>query len=1074
MSRPTKKAVLILLFSIALLPGYGGEVSFPRLGPNSRYLVNQTGTPLLLQADSPWSLMVALTREETTAYLADRQAKGFNAVVTQLIENQFGGVDNPYGSPRNRYGEGPFTTPGDFSTPNEAYFAHVDWVIQEAASHGMLLLANPGYLGYPGAGEGWYAEVISNGPAKCRDYGRWLGSRYKDTPNLVWVMFGDRNTDDSAPMIEAMIEGILEQDTNHLATAHMLRQSSSRDQLEDRSWLSVNSVYTADIPHVACLNAYVLTPVLPVFLFEAFYEGEHNMTPRQLRTQSYSALLSGACGQAFGNRPIWLFGAGWQAALDSEGSTSMIHVKNLFLSRSWHLLVPDLSHDVVTAGYGILGTTEYVSAARASDGSTVLAYLPVGHAVSVDLSSIPGASAKLWWFNPRDGASLNIGSFPSSGSQVLTPPDTDDWVLVIDDESRNLPPPGSEPLNLPPSADIGPDQFVPWPQNQTILSAAVNDDGKPVPPGATSLQWTVLNGPGSVEFTPANTASTVTVTFETAGSYLLRLEATDGDQTAHDEVKVVLGPNQAPSAPIRLLCQGLTNPTSVAAVSPTLSWTTVDADAGDFQSAYRIDLRDGTNGVVWDTGKILSTNNAAAYGGTALLPGRSYTWRVMTWDRFDAESDFSDAASFLLMERSGELLINGGFETGDTTGWLNEGGGNMVVGSAPPFGNKGPHSGASQAFWTSSSPNFRAYQEVDLSPYAGWIDAGRARLKATGWLVSNEYRAAPPYDQFSMQVRCLNGTGALLALGSYDSGVLNAPAWSQYGVEDFRVPPLTRKLRVLFNCWEDGYDGGSADDFSAELFLQALLIIYTQNLPAGLVGSDYSFQLEAIGGLAPFSWSLAPGSDPLPGGLELSSGGILRGLPTAAGLYNLSFRVTDAQGRSAYRTLPLTITIGPLQVLTSILGPGKRKVPYSTFLLSQGGEPPFNWTLVSAFSTLPTGIAIFTNGLLAGQPLTTGLYYFTVRVSDSLDSLAEKELSLRIDPVKITLGSSPQTQSQIATGGFEFWMNTDAPGSFAVDRSDNLVDWSQLLGIDHNGGLTNLADTNLSTAPRQFYRGRQP
>jgi hypothetical protein len=73
-------------------------------------------------------LIVQLTREEVDQYLEDRRQKGVNTVLVNLIEHEF--ADNP---PRNRYGQGPFNVAGDFGTPNESYFQHVDYVIAEAA-----------------------------------------------------------------------------------------------------------------------------------------------------------------------------------------------------------------------------------------------------------------------------------------------------------------------------------------------------------------------------------------------------------------------------------------------------------------------------------------------------------------------------------------------------------------------------------------------------------------------------------------------------------------------------------------------------------------------------------------------------------------------------------------------------------------------------------------------------------------------------------------------------------------------------------------------------------------------------
>jgi len=86
-------------------------------------------------------------------------------------------------------------------------------------------------------------------------------------------------------------------------------------------------------------------------------------------------------------------------------------------------------------------------AARSSDGQTIIAYVPNGNAaaITVDMSKIRdvGSQAKCWWFNPRDGSNMLIGNFVANGAHEFTPPDAEDWVLVIDSAAANLPAPGS-------------------------------------------------------------------------------------------------------------------------------------------------------------------------------------------------------------------------------------------------------------------------------------------------------------------------------------------------------------------------------------------------------------------------------------------------------------------------------------------------------------------------------------------------------------------------------------------------------------------------------------------------------
>jgi hypothetical protein len=446
-----------------------------KVAPGARYLQDQDGIPFLINADSPWSLAVALTKEEAELYLEDRRQKGFNALIVELIEHKFGGVDNRFGSPRNRYGHGPFLIAGDFSTPNEDYFSHADWIIDRAADKGMLVLLTPCYLGYPSTNEGWYNNVLANGVEVCREFGRYVGARYRNRSNILWVLGGDRNPDAARPMVNAIAEGIRAEDPDRLMTAHCIRGQSSRQQYPDATWLSVNSVYERNPVQKGCLATYEERPAMPFILIEGWYENEHRMTAAAVRSQAYSALLAGACGQAFGNYPVWGFDQAWRTALDSSGAFSMMHLQRLFLSRRWFELEPDLNHSVIVAGYGKEDSTDWVGCARARDGATVIAYLPESSKpITVDLSKVSGSEVKAWWFNPRDGTVSVEGRYPTGERRQFTRPTSEDWVLVIDDASRKLSAPGTpgnpvkagqadaSPVSLqPPAATLGGTAFRP-------------------------------------------------------------------------------------------------------------------------------------------------------------------------------------------------------------------------------------------------------------------------------------------------------------------------------------------------------------------------------------------------------------------------------------------------------------------------------------------------------------------------------------------------------------------------------------------------------------------------------------
>jgi hypothetical protein len=435
-----------------------------RVAPNRRYLVDQSGRPCLIHGEAAWSLITALTREEADHYLSDRARRGFNAIIVNLIEHKFNG-------PRTRDGAAPFAAPfaapGSLSSPNEAYFAHADWVIRRAGHYGIQVVLAPLYLGYAGTDEGWIAEVLAAGVEGCRAWGRYVGRRYAEFANIIWLIGADREPGEALDHVDAAVEAIREFDRRHLFTAGSAPERSPAEDFGRGGWLDLNTTYTYGIVHRKLLADYARRPVRPFVLAESTYEGEHNASPVQIRRQAYWALLCGACGHFFGNLPIWGFyeaGAdmggtqyfnnegraansvcaeGWRQALDGPGSRDMVHVRALFLSRPWYHLAPDDRHEVVVDGLGEFRGLDYLAAARTTDGGTVIAYMPTARAVHVDLTKMRAKTVQAWWFDPRTGEAQSAGRFASDGIREFAPPGPGDWALVLDDAGRGLPAPGT-------------------------------------------------------------------------------------------------------------------------------------------------------------------------------------------------------------------------------------------------------------------------------------------------------------------------------------------------------------------------------------------------------------------------------------------------------------------------------------------------------------------------------------------------------------------------------------------------------------------------------------------------------
>lgn len=443
------RRVVVWLVALSLLaPSARAAMEYPlQLSSDDRRIEDATGRTVFFHGESPWHLFARLTREETIAYLSDRQARGFNALLVSLF------VADGYstGSTDNAYGEPPFLSPGDFTRPNEAYFAHVDWAMQEARARGFTLFVVPAYLGYNCGSQGWCQEMIAASLNSLRNFGEWIGTRYRDQPNIVWVHGGDTDASAFGAMddLQAVVDGILTTDPNHLSSAHCDRNTSGAD-CYDLPWLQLNTTYSdCSLTPSKLLADWTRQPTRPYVYIEGIYEGEYDSTPVCLRSQAYWSLLGGAAGQFYGSGSIWDFPGGWEDGMQSPGIEAMLHFRKLQVSRPFGLLTPDFDHTTLVAGFGSVNNGSYVMTARASNGSSVIAYLPSARTVTVAMDRISGNRAFAWWFEPDTGIATAIGSFQTSGQRDFTPPTSGDWVLVIDDESLGLTAPGQVDIGAP-------------------------------------------------------------------------------------------------------------------------------------------------------------------------------------------------------------------------------------------------------------------------------------------------------------------------------------------------------------------------------------------------------------------------------------------------------------------------------------------------------------------------------------------------------------------------------------------------------------------------------------------------
>lgn len=473
--RPISLSVLAasLLAATALAAQPSARGTLPRLqvSENRRMLATADGKPFFYLGDTAWELFHRLDREQASRYLEDRARKGFT-VIQAVALAELDGLNDP-----NPYGHTPLldndpTRPNLKDGPANDYWDHVDFIVRKANSLGL-------YIGFlPTWGDKWNKkwgvgpEVFT--PANAEAYGRWLGERYRND-GVLWILGGDRPIESAlhVDIIRAMARGLRAGDGGaHLMTFHPMGGSGSAEWFHNDAWLDFNMRQNG---HVAEYTGrydkttldYNRSPIKPVLDGEPVYEDHpvsfkapelgHSIAA-DVRRPVYWNLFAGAFGHTYGHHSVWqMFAPGrkpvnnpllpWSDAIAQPGAGQMVHARRLMESRPYFTRIPDDSvlvpGDIPTA---MPGAGRYrFTATRDEAGSFAMVYAPVGRPFRVRMDKIKGAAVTAWWFNPRTGTSTRIGDFPNTGERDFTPPDPGemtDWVLVLDDASRNFGPPG--------------------------------------------------------------------------------------------------------------------------------------------------------------------------------------------------------------------------------------------------------------------------------------------------------------------------------------------------------------------------------------------------------------------------------------------------------------------------------------------------------------------------------------------------------------------------------------------------------------------------------------------------------
>jgi hypothetical protein len=422
-----------------------------RISSRGKYLEDQSGRPFLVVGDAAWDLPLNLSEADAIAYLDDRQRKGFTAIEIAAITRW-----GPFNAPNNYYDEPPFVNgPSDWSVRGEAYWTRLDRLLLAMKHRGMLVILFPAFLGYGCSGlGGWCDDMVAQSDAAMFEYGQWIGNRYKDYGNILWMTGGDTVATGAAlSRNNAVVSGIRSVDSDAIFSLEPIRDSvGGIDSYVNV--VDINAVYSGDDPQTLVHRAY--NHNRPFMLQEARYENQYGYGLFEVESQALITYLGGGLvGHIFGSCPLYGFGStditascyiqtppfdNWQNNLNSPGSLALGSIGKLMASRKWWTMVPDYANAVVLSPKGT--AFHYVATAREASGETVMVWAPNSNQITVDMTKIGGSQANAWWYNPDNNSSTFVGVYATTGTRQFSPPNVR-RVLVLDNVDSSLAAPGT-------------------------------------------------------------------------------------------------------------------------------------------------------------------------------------------------------------------------------------------------------------------------------------------------------------------------------------------------------------------------------------------------------------------------------------------------------------------------------------------------------------------------------------------------------------------------------------------------------------------------------------------------------
>jgi|GEM_PF-4272748 len=407
---------------------------FVRVSDNRRYLCHADGTPFLWMGDTAWAGPFRATDADWEAYLNDRAKRRFTVVQV--------GPAMDWAGEKDASGNAPFDA-DMVDRPSPAFWQGYERKIQRANEKGLFVLM-VGLMEprkrYPGS-------------AEARAFARWIVARLYGN----FVAFSPSFDSGYRTLGDDVGRAIRETTTRHLITQHPgtttgASTNTIAEQYFDRPYMDFagdQSGHNGGRRDLCArqaiewnLHLYRREPHKPVVNLEAMYDTEGRdrrgaFTADDARSLGWRSWLSGAMGYTYGTDLYqWIADRSkpeyWRQAMALPSATQMTHLRDFLAAIDWWRLEP--KHEMISNQP--TSPTERVTLARSTEGDLLVAYIPQGDRVEIDMAGMRG-KMEAHWYDPVAGTFAGFKApVATQGAQTLRAPRRGEWVLLLKSVSQ--------------------------------------------------------------------------------------------------------------------------------------------------------------------------------------------------------------------------------------------------------------------------------------------------------------------------------------------------------------------------------------------------------------------------------------------------------------------------------------------------------------------------------------------------------------------------------------------------------------------------------------------------------------